>query len=133
MIAKPDNASTDTVKVLSSGDGTPTLALFEGPGKAHAIVWPGVGARLRSMIRIALDPGGRTLGLKHPVEAVYYVVRGRGEVADPAVGGGQAIAEGSMVHIEPGTAYRFLAAADGIELLGGPCPADEAFFRRYLD
>jgi len=33
-----------------------------------------------------------------------------------------------MIHVEPGTRYEFHAGEDGIEILGGPCPADHALY-----
>ncbi len=53
---------------------------------------------------------------------------GAGTVRDPEAGTADAIAEGSMVHVEPGTRYRFEAGAGGLVLLGGPCPADASLY-----
>ena len=122
-------ALSDTVRVLSSGPQCPGLALVEGAGAAHAIVWPGVGAKLRSMHRITLGSRSRTVGQSHSMEAVYYVIAGSGSVAAPSCGAGQPLVVGSMVHVEPGTAYQFKADASGLELVGGPCPADPALYR----
>jgi quercetin dioxygenase-like cupin family protein len=121
-------SATPEVRVLRAGDRGPALPIVEGAGAARAIVWPGVGAQLRSMQRIDLAAGSRTIALKHPMEAVYYVMRGTGAVQDPEHGSSNPLAEGSMIHIEPGTAYVFAAGADGIGLLGGPCPADPKLY-----
>jgi hypothetical protein len=86
-------------RVLHAADHGPLLPIVEGKGTARAIVWPGVGAALRSMHRI--------------------------ELAD----GSEPLLEGSMIHVEPGTAYQFEASADGMLLLGGPCPADPALYQ----
>ena len=105
-------------------DGVP-LPLVEGPGLMQALVWPGMGARHRSMHRIALGRDGRTALLRHPrSEAVYYVVRGTGAVVDEALGERHPIREGMMFHVTAGTPYRL--AADGRDLVcvGGPCPPD---------
>jgi quercetin dioxygenase-like cupin family protein len=114
--------------VLRAADHGPLLPIVEGDGAARAIVWPGVGATLRSMHRIALAAGSRTIELRHPMEAVYYVMQGDGAVRDPDDGGEEPLIEGSMIHIEPGTAYRFEAGGSGMLLLGGPCPADPALY-----
>jgi quercetin dioxygenase-like cupin family protein len=116
------------VRVVRAADHGPRLPIVEGEGCARAIVWPGGGAALRSMHRIELAGGSRTVALQHPMEAVYYVMRGDGVVRDPGEGGGQALVEGSMVHVEPGTAYAFQAGDAGILLLGGPCPADPTLY-----
>jgi mannose-6-phosphate isomerase-like protein (cupin superfamily) len=129
MVAK---VGTDTVRVLGEDESTPRLSIVESDGSARALVWPGMGARLRSLVRISLSPQGCTHGLMHPVEAVYYVVQGSGNVVELGAGSEQPVGEGSMVHIEPETPYRFFASDDGMELLGGPCPADEPFFRRFM-
>lgn len=81
------------------------------------------------MHRISLGSGGRITRQSHEMEAVYYVMAGTGSVGEPDGGSEQSLLEGSMVHVEPGTAYRFLAGAEGLELLGGPCPADPALYR----
>ncbi len=115
---------SDRVQVLDSGESCPQLPITEGSGVCRAVVWPGSGARQRSMHRVSLAPGARTVTLRHAMEAVYYIISGGGTVVDPGAASGQQLIEGSMVHIEPETAYRFEAAGDGIEMLGGPCPAD---------
>jgi quercetin dioxygenase-like cupin family protein len=114
--------------VLRAADHGPLLPIVEGDGAARAIVWPGTGATHRSMHRIELAAGSRTIPLRHLMEAVYYVIRGDGAVHDPDDGGEQQLVEGSMVHVEPGTAYRFEAGGSGLVLLGGPCPADPALY-----
>jgi quercetin dioxygenase-like cupin family protein len=118
----------DEVQVLTCNDDCPELPLIDGDGIARAVVWPGVGASMRSMHQIRLERGARTNEQSHPMEAVYYVMAGSGQVFDPNEGEADPIVEGSMVHIEPGTAYRFEAGPDGMILLGGPCPVDPALY-----
>lgn len=118
------------VQVLRGTEPGPPLPLVEVGGSAIAIVWPGVGAAHRSMHRIELAAGGRTVVQRHAMEAVYYVIQGEGAVHDPIEDGdGRPLVEGSMIHIEPGTSYRFEAGGSGILLLGGPCPADPALYQ----
>jgi quercetin dioxygenase-like cupin family protein len=117
-------ADSKRTRVLTLDDSCPEMRLVEGDGRAVALVWPGVGATQRSMHHIALHPGDRTVPQRHPQEAVYYVKTGGGVVLDPDAGTSDALVEGSMIHIEPGTAYRFKAGIEGLELLGGPCPPD---------
>ena len=71
------------VRVLDAGEECPALPLVEGEGVARAVIWPGIGAQLRSMHRISLAPGARTIPQRHPMEAVYYVLSGGGTVRDP--------------------------------------------------
>jgi quercetin dioxygenase-like cupin family protein len=113
-------SAADGVQVL--GPDGPSLELVDGEGGARALVWPGVGARLRSMHLVSLGPGARTRSQRHPDEAVYYVIAGSGSV------GGHELGEGAMVHVAPGTAYSFNAAGDGLELIGGPSPADASLY-----
>src|SRR5260370_26439945 len=120
------------VEVLSVDANCPRLPIVDGPGEALAVVWPGVGANMRSMHRISLRPGGATVRLIHPMEAVYYVIGGEGLVRDPDTGATESVIEGSMVHIEPQTAYICEASAAGLELIGGPCPVDPALYRRMI-
>ena len=114
------------VQVLSCDERCPRLPLVEGSGDAQAIIWPGVGASMRSMHRFELGAAAQTKIQSHPMEAVYYVITGSGMAVDPGGGAADPIAQGSMVHIDPGTAYRFEAGPEGMVLLGGPCPVDPA-------
>jgi quercetin dioxygenase-like cupin family protein len=120
------------VSVLDADERCPVLPIIEGRGVARAVVWPGVGARLRSMHRISLAPKAQTIALRHPMEAVYFVVTGGGTALDARGGGQHPLVQGAMVHVEPGTVYQFRAGEEGIELLGGPCPADLALYQ-HLD
>ena len=119
----------DEVQVLACNDDCPELPLVDGDGVARAVVWPGVGASMRSMHQIRLERGARTNEQSHPMEAVYYVMAGSGRVFDPNEGEADPVVEGSMVHVEPGTTYRFEAGPDGMILLGGPCPVDLALYK----
>lgn len=120
---------TSRVAVLDADEHCPRLPLVTGNGEAYAVVWPGVGAEMRSMHRISLGPGSATVPQRHPMEAVYSVIGGGGMVRDPDTGAAEALVDGSMFHVEPGTAYVVEAGAGGIELVGGPCPADPALYR----
>lgn len=116
------------MQILSDGTDCPRLPIVEGEGEARAVAWPGVGAYLRSMHRISLAAGSRTSRLQHPMEAVYYVMAGSAAATDPDAGRVHELVSGSMVLIDPGTPYNFVAGSDGAELVGGPCPADPAMY-----
>ncbi|MDH3463893.1 MAG: hypothetical protein OEM32_09745 [Acidimicrobiia bacterium] len=118
----------DRVSVLKDAGDLPELPIVESNGKAWAVVWPGVGAELRSFHHISLQATGRTVRLVHPMEAVYYVMRGSAVAIDPDEESRQDLVEGSMAHIEPGTAYVFQAGSTGAEIIGGPCPADHTMY-----
>jgi mannose-6-phosphate isomerase-like protein (cupin superfamily) len=114
------------VQVLSSKEGCPSLPIVEGPGEALAIVWPGVGARFRSMHKISLGEGGKTTRMKHAGEAVYYVASGSVAVSDDAT---EYIAgKGAMVFVEPETPYVLAAHEGHTEMIGGPCPPDPKLY-----
>ena len=121
------------VQILSDDDICPSLPIVSGEGGARAVVWPGVGAHLRSMHRISLAPGSRSIRLQHPMEAVYYLVAGSAEAVDPDNGLRQALVEGSMTLVDPGTPYVLAAGEQGAELVGGPCPADPAMYRHLSE
>jgi mannose-6-phosphate isomerase-like protein (cupin superfamily) len=116
------------VRVLRAADHGPVLPIVEGEGSARPIVWPGSGAAFRTMHRIKLGGGSRTVPLKHAMEAAYYVICGEGVVRDPDNGGSEPLVEGSMIFVEPGTTYLIEAGSAGMLLLGGPCPADPAVY-----
>jgi hypothetical protein len=67
--------------------------------------------------------------MRHSGEAVYYVIRGEGTVRDPDAGVSMPLVEGSIFHVESGTAYVCEAAQAGMELIGGPCPVDPELYR----
>ena len=96
------------------------------------MVWPGVGAVLRSMHRISLEPRGRTVHLEHPMEAVYYVMSGSATALDASDMSRQGLAAGSMAHIDAGTPYVFEAGGEGAEIVGGPSPVDMRLYS-HLD
>jgi quercetin dioxygenase-like cupin family protein len=122
-------APPETVVILDAGQECPQLPLVDGAGVARAVVWPGVGAYKRSLHRLSLAAGARTVVQEHPSEAVYYVIDGTATVADPRGGEAERLEPGSMVHITPGAPYVFDAGPAGAELVGGPCPADERLYR----
>ena len=66
--------------VVTPVDKGPELAIVAGAGSAHAVIWPGMGAELRSMHRISLASGSRTVEMTQPSDAVYYVISGGGEI-----------------------------------------------------
>lgn len=117
------SAATATTMVIDAWAPGPTLPILDGPGEACAVVWPGMGAQKRSFLRIMLEGRAETRTLLHPAEAVYFVLAGAGLVA----GGGapsRNVAVGSIIHIDAGNSYRFIAGDDGLKLFGGPCPYD---------
>jgi hypothetical protein len=122
-------SSTLRVAVLDADERCPRLPLVAGGGEAYAVVWPGNGAAMRSMHRISLPAGAATLPQRHPMEAVYSVIGGGGSVRDPDTGAAETLTDGAMFHVDPGTAYVVEAGPSGIELVGGPCPADPALYR----
>lgn len=117
------------VQVLGSDDRCPQLSIVESAGVARAVVWPGVGATRRSMHRITLGAGSRTVRLKHPMEAVYYVMSGTARVLDGENGFEHAAVAGSMIFVEPETPYVIAGDGDGVEVVGGPCPPDPALYQ----
>jgi quercetin dioxygenase-like cupin family protein len=115
--------STDSETVQVLGPDGPDLPVVESGGSARALVWPGNGARLRSMHLISLEPGGRTRPQRHDTEAVYYVIEGGGRV-----GKDEPLKEGSMIHVAAGAEYVLKAGADGMQLVGGPSPPDASLY-----
>lgn len=104
------------------------LAITEGPARAWAVAWPEVGAHLRSMHRISLEPGGSTTALSHPMEAVYYLIAGSAVVEDLELGTRNDLVQGSMFLVDPGTPYRVVASGTAAEIVGGPCPPDPSLY-----
>jgi quercetin dioxygenase-like cupin family protein len=126
-----DGSIEPRVAVHHADDARAPLPMVAAEGRAWAVIWPGVGAQCRSLHRISLVRGGASVPLRHPGEAVYYVLAGRGRVED-AAGTAHALIEGSMVHVAPRAGYHFQADDAGLELIGGPCPADPALYEGAL-
>jgi mannose-6-phosphate isomerase-like protein (cupin superfamily) len=122
--------SDGEIQVLPLAQGPP-LDIVEGEGRAQAVIWPGMGARLRSIHRIELSAGARTIPMCHPAEAVYYVIEGNGAAIDIGDGESQPLRPGSMAHIDAETTYRFGAGAGGLSLVGGPSPPDPALYEGH--
>ena len=120
-------AAAEEIRIVALEQG-PALDIVEGEGHAHAVIWPGMGARLRSIHRIELAAGAHTIAMRHPSEAVYYVIDGSGDVLDVGEDVSRPLRPGSMAHIDGGTAYRFVAGDGGLSLVGGPSPADPALY-----
>lgn len=125
-------AAPDRIQILRDDENCPDLPIVERGGSARAVVWPGVGAVLRSMHRISLAPRGRTVQLEHPMEAVYYVMSGSATALDASDMSRQGLAAGSMAHIDAGTPYVFEAGGEGAEIVGGPSPVDMRLYS-HLD
>lgn len=109
------------------------LPIVNGEGTARALVWPGIGARSRSMHWITLQPSARTIPLVHPMEAVYYVLSGTASLLDHDAGTAHEAVIGSMIFVEPRTTYVIAAEGETVELLGGPCPPDPELYRHLTE
>jgi mannose-6-phosphate isomerase-like protein (cupin superfamily) len=122
------------VTIVGRSDaGSRLLDLVQGEGTAEALVWPGMGARHRSMHRFSLGAGARTAPQTHDGEAVYYVIDGAASILDIATGERADLAAGAMVHVDPGTTYRFESTLAPTVLVGGPCPPDPAVYNAWAD
>lgn len=118
----------DAVRVIDTAREGMSLPIIDGKGSARAVLWPGNGARFRSLHLIDIGAGSSTLTLTHENDCVYYVIAGAGVVVDVSSGAAQPLVEGAMVHIDAGDSYRLEGATDGMRLVGGPCPPDAAFY-----
>jgi len=116
------------VRVLADDETCPDLPIIEAGGRAWAVAWPGVGAHLRSMHRVSLQPDGNTVPLRHPMESVYYVLEGAAVATDLDLRQDHKLSAGSMILIDPGTRYVLRATEAGAEIVGGPCPPDPGMY-----
>jgi mannose-6-phosphate isomerase-like protein (cupin superfamily) len=121
-------AEAEAVQVVDCDEACPRLPIVEGEGTARAVIWPGAGARLRSMHLIRLGRQGRTIEMTHPMEAVYYVISGAVLATDVSKRSTQRAVHGSMILVEPGTPYFLRAEGADVEMVGGPCPPDRAIY-----
>jgi mannose-6-phosphate isomerase-like protein (cupin superfamily) len=108
---------------------SPEIPIVEGVGNAKVVIWPGMGAQCRTFQVINLGNNSKTIQLCHPEsDAAYYVLEGQGSVLDVSTGQSQELTEGGMVHIDAKDRYQFVASSSGMNLLGGPCPADASLY-----
>jgi quercetin dioxygenase-like cupin family protein len=125
MSERPGGTGVQVIPLRGNG---PLLPLVQGDGSARAVIWPGTGAAMRSIHLIELAPSSTTAPQVHPAESVYYVMDGTGTVAADDASPGAPLSPGAMVHMGPGTAYRFAAGPGGLGFFGGPCPCDPASY-----
>jgi quercetin dioxygenase-like cupin family protein len=125
MSERPGGTGVQVIPLRGNG---PLLPIVQGDGSARAVIWPGTGAAMRSIHLIELAPSSATVPQVHTTESVYYVMDGTGTVAKDGTSPGAALSPGAMVHVGPGTAYRFAAGTAGLEIFGGPCPCDPASY-----
>jgi mannose-6-phosphate isomerase-like protein (cupin superfamily) len=119
---------SESIQVIDSVHSQ-EIPIVDGIGNAKVVVWPGTGARHRTFQVINLGENSKTVQLCHPEsDAAYYVLKGQGSVFDVGTGEVQELGEGGMVHIDAKDRYQFVASASGMDLLGGPCPADISLY-----
>jgi hypothetical protein len=121
------SAPAQEIRILDGSEG-PELPIVERGGVARAIVWPGIGAQRRSLHRIWLEDGASTVELRHPSDAVYCVIEGSGSVEDRSAADAHQLSLGSMFHVDAGTAYTICAGEAGMQVVGGPAPADAGMY-----
>jgi mannose-6-phosphate isomerase-like protein (cupin superfamily) len=119
---------SESIQVIDSVHSQ-EIPIVDGIGNAKVVVWPGTGARHRTFQVINLGENSKTVQLCHPEsDDAYYVLKGQGSVFDVGTGEAQELGEGGMVHIDAKDRYQFVASASGMDLLGGPCPADISLY-----
>lgn len=121
------------VTVINLRQPDQPVPLVDGIGGiAEAVIWPGMGARHRSLNFVHLDAGGRTRALVHPSECVYYVMAGSGSV-DAHGAGERKLCAGEFLLIQPRVEYRVAAGLESMRLFGGPCPPDPLLYTGFSD
>lgn len=116
------------IAVIRDDEHAVSVPLVPGADCAVALIWPGMGARHRSLHRISLAPGMATVTLKHDSDSVYYVVTGAAELIDVDAGRALGCDAGSAVHIDEGTRYQLRASLVSATVVGGACPADPRLY-----
>jgi quercetin dioxygenase-like cupin family protein len=120
-----DQSLATSARIITPEMWGPELPVIVGRGSCREVVGARSGATLRSLYHLELRELSATVVLRHPSEAVYYVVEGSAQVG--ADGAPQVtVPEGGMIHIRPETPYA-LSTVAGTRLIGGPCPVDPGF------
>ncbi|WP_315927617.1 hypothetical protein [Mesorhizobium sp. SP-1A] len=82
---------------------------------------------------IDLASGACTADMKHSAGSIYYVDDGAGAVIDVTKGIQTPLSEGTVVHIERHSRYRFEAADDQpLVLIGGHGPTNSGANEQHL-
>lgn len=113
--------TSEAVAVIRPDGWGEDLGLVQGTGHFREIIGPGTRAQARSLYHIELGPSSSTRFLRHPGDAVYYVISGSARVS--AARTDHPLVAGSMFHVLGGTTYS-CASDQGSVLLGGPSPVD---------
>lgn len=110
------------IKVFESAEHGRRVAL--GPGvEATVIVDGAAGARHAVMVLLRLEAGrGYIATVPAGAEDAWYVIEGRGVVADLASGRTEAVEPGCVIAIDPGSRVALRAAPGPLLLVGGPTP-----------
>ena len=119
------NDAAGQVRIIGPESWGPGIDVIQGEGSWREIIGPRIGAKLRSMYAVTLSKGAATIFLKHPHEAVYYVIDGEVRI-ESSTNASETIPEGGMIHIRAYTDYRLFAEADA-NIIGGPAPVDITF------
>ncbi|WP_293786174.1 cupin domain-containing protein [uncultured Aeromicrobium sp.] len=116
----------DRARIVGREEWGPELDVVTGEGFCREVIGPRLGATLRSLYIVQLAAGSSTIAMRHPMEAVYYVISGKASVESEAADQRLTVEEGSMIHASAGTDYRIVASSD-VRLIGGPSPVDPGF------
>lgn len=95
-----------------------------GPGVEATVVVDGSeGAKHGVMVRLRLEAGrGYVSAVPAGAEDAWYVMEGRGVVADLVSGRSEAVEPGCVIAIEAGSRVALRAGAGPMVLVGGPTP-----------
>ena len=120
------------IKVFHVDEDYKEIPLVQG-ATARVVVWPGVGAKLASLHYVPYEAGQSSVPHLHPYsEDVFYIIEGEGSMVEHKGGKEieQPIRPGSVVYVEPNTVHQVRAATPLVNV-GGPCPPDLEFYRRF--
>ena len=108
----PNLVNNEDMEVTSSGEGWQELSLADAQT---------FGAAAMIARRWILEPGARGPELEHgDADQLLFVIRGSGQAIVDGVA--MRLSEESMLWLEPGERYRFVAGTDGVEILQGYAP-----------
>lgn len=119
------------VRILCLDKDYVELPLIVG-AKAKFLVWPGMGAKYRSMNYVTMKAGQENVPHSHlKSEDFFYCLSGNCVIADLETGEEHPFGPGDVIYIDVGVphAVKSFGPTDYISV-GGPCPPDYEFFRR---
>jgi quercetin dioxygenase-like cupin family protein len=113
-------------------DGLP-IPMISRQGRL--VVWPGIGAKIATMVYVILEPGDENDPHEHKSsDDTIAILEGQGSVDNLTDGTTHEFSQGDVVFVRAGVRHKVKAdRGSRIVAAGGPCPPDYQMLERLSD